>query len=229
MVVLRSSPRVGSTHLADLAGRGKPVVLYGDLNVGHLDADIWNVTAKVADDDRTSPHLWPLLFLQFTIPGPRSPVWQHIPKSAGLTPRERAAFGTLLADGPYIDCFRQVRAIAARTPRTRRTIYALRRKRLRVAHASHACTYVHTQLRVRVCALLVWPQLWPDATGCFSYWSTRSGNELLNRGLRLDYAVASASIAEPGAPLALHDCAHLAEYAPKGDHAPTLVALRKAA
>lgn len=136
------------THLADLAGRGKPVVLYGDLNVGHLDADIWNVTAK------------------------------HIPKSAGLTPRERAAFGTLLADGPYIDCFRQ---------------------------------------------------LWPDATGCFSYWSTRSGNELLNRGLRLDYAVASASIAEPGAPLALHDCAHLAEYAPKGDHAPTLVALRKAA
>ena len=56
------------THLKTLAGQSaKPVVLFGDLNVGHLDADIWNVTAK------------------------------HIPKSAGLTPKERAAFGTLLA------------------------------------------------------------------------------------------------------------------------------------
>ena len=36
--------------------------------------------------------------------------------------------------------------------------------------------------------------LWPDATGNFSYWSTRSGNQLLNRGLRLDYAVASSSV-----------------------------------
>ena len=75
------------THLKTLAGQSaKPVVLFGDLNVGHLDADIWNVTAK------------------------------HIPKSAGLTPKERAAFGTLLADGPYIDCFRQVgkRACALR-------------------------------------------------------------------------------------------------------------------
>ena len=34
--------------------------------------------------------------------------------------------------------------------------------------------------------------LHPEAEGCFSYWSTRSGNQLLNRGLRLDYAVASA-------------------------------------
>ena len=47
----------------------------------------------------------------------------------------------MLADGPYVDCFRH---------------------------------------------------LWPDATGAFSYWSTRGGNQLLNRGLRLDYAVASA-------------------------------------
>lgn len=77
-------------YLRELASRGKPVVLFGDLNVGHLDADIWNVTAK------------------------------HIPKSAGLTPREREAFGKLLEDGPYIDCFRH---------------------------------------------------LWPEATGCFSYWS----------------------------------------------------------
>ena len=45
----------------------KPVMLVGDLNVAHLDADIYNVTAK------------------------------HIPKSAGTTPEERAAFGELLS------------------------------------------------------------------------------------------------------------------------------------
>jgi len=128
-------------------GASKPIVLLGDLNVCHLDTDIWNVEAK------------------------------HIPKSAGCTPREREAFGALLADGPYVDCFRQ---------------------------------------------------LWPDATGAFSYWSTRSGNQLLNRGLRLDYAVASAALVADGSPLALHDCAYLAEYAPNGDHAPSLVAFTRA-
>lgn len=133
-------------HLTEL-GKTKPVVLLGDLNVAHLDADIWNVTAK------------------------------HIPKSAGCTPREREAFGTMLADGPYVDCFRH---------------------------------------------------LWPDATGAFSYWSTRGGNQLLNRGLRLDYAVASAALVADDAPLALHDCAYLTEYAPNGDHAPSLVALVRA-
>jgi len=136
-------------HLKAEASRsGKPVVLFGDLNVGHLDRDIWNHDAK------------------------------HIPKSAGLTPRERAAFAELLDDGPYVDCFRQ---------------------------------------------------LWPDASGCFSYWSTRAGGQLLNRGLRLDYAVASASVSQADAPLALYDAGMLYEYAPKGDHCPTLVALRKAA
>jgi len=123
------------------------VVLLGDLNVAHLDVDIWNVTAK------------------------------HIPKSAGCTPREREAFGVLLEDGPYIDCFR----------------------------------HQH-----------------PDAVGIFSYWSTRSGGQVLNRGLRLDYAVASKSLVDdPAAPYALYDCAYLASYAPNGDHAPTLVALKR--
>ena len=133
------------SHLETL-GKKKPVVLFGDLNVGHLDADIWNVKAK------------------------------HIPKSAGLTPKERAAFGQMLEEGPYVDCFRQ---------------------------------------------------LWPEANGCFSFWSTRSGNEVLNRGLRLDYAVASASVMDGSGPLSLHDCAILYDYAPRGDHAPTLVSLSK--
>ena len=56
-------------YLKELEGRGKPVVLTGDLNVAHLDLDIHNPTAK------------------------------HIAKQAGLTPQERTSFGTLLATG----------------------------------------------------------------------------------------------------------------------------------
>ena len=133
-------------HLQKLEATA-PCVLFGDLNVAHLDADIWNVGAK------------------------------HLVKSAGTTPQERAAFGKLL-DAGYVDAFRH---------------------------------------------------LHPDATGCFSYWSTRSGNQHLNRGLRLDYAVVSASLAGAGdgkAAWAVHDCQALAEYAPNGDHCPTLVTFK---
>lgn len=31
----------------------------------------------------------------------------------------------------------------------------------------------------------------PDATGCYSYWSMRAGNRPYNRGMRLDYFLAS--------------------------------------
>ncbi|CAE7498519.1 ARP, partial [Symbiodinium microadriaticum] len=57
------------TYLKDLEAKGKPVVLTGDLNVAHLDRDIHNPGAK------------------------------HIAKQAGLTPQERASFGSLLATG----------------------------------------------------------------------------------------------------------------------------------
>lgn len=132
-------------HLTQLQ-QTKPVCLIGDLNVAHLDADIWNVTAK------------------------------HIPKSAGLTPRERESFGKMLEELELLDAFRS---------------------------------------------------LHPDATGCFSFWSTRSGNQNLNRGLRLDYAVISKGMASGTAPLQLHFCDMLKEYAPNGDHCPTIVGLKR--
>jgi exonuclease III len=53
----------------------KPVVYTGDLNVAHLDLDIYNFDAK------------------------------HIAKQSGCTPRERAAFGTMLEAG-FVDAFR---------------------------------------------------------------------------------------------------------------------------
>lgn len=56
------------TFLRGLAKR-KPVLLLGDMNVAHLDADIWNLEAP------------------------------HVPKSAATTPEERASFGKLLEAG----------------------------------------------------------------------------------------------------------------------------------
>ena len=108
-------------YLDSLDGR-KPVVFGGDLNVGRLDRDIYNVSAP------------------------------HVKKSAGLTPRERDSFESLLSSGGfaadgYADTFR----------------------------AFH-----------------------PEAAGWFTYWSGRVGNRPKNRGLRLDYFVASARMMCPG-------------------------------
>jgi exodeoxyribonuclease III len=65
-------------HLNALAAAGKPVLLGGDLNVAFADADIWNPEAK------------------------------HVAKSAGTSPAERAAFGTLAAECALVDTFRAV-------------------------------------------------------------------------------------------------------------------------
>ncbi len=54
----------------------KPVILTGDLNVGHLDLDIHNPDAK------------------------------HIAKQAALTPQERGSFSNLLTTTGFIDAFR---------------------------------------------------------------------------------------------------------------------------
>lgn len=62
------------THLHQ--EKKKPVILTGDLNVGHLDLDIHNPEAK------------------------------HIVKQAGLTPQERDSFSTLLQDTRFLDAFR---------------------------------------------------------------------------------------------------------------------------
>ena len=37
-------------------------------------------------------------------------------------------------------------------------------------------------------------KLFPNASGCFSYWSVRANNRPYNKGLRLDYAVASSKM-----------------------------------
>jgi exodeoxyribonuclease III len=56
----------------------KPVIFNGDLNVAHLDLDIYNYDAK------------------------------HIMKQAGLTPQERKSFGVLLESTGMIDVLRRL-------------------------------------------------------------------------------------------------------------------------
>jgi exodeoxyribonuclease-3/AP endonuclease-1 len=70
----------------------------------------------------------------------------------------------------------------------------------------------------------------PEAIGAFTYWSVRAGNRPKNRGLRLDYAVASSSLlaaaGEPGAgAAALVDVFHLPDMS-QGDHCPVGALLR---
>lgn len=121
----------------------KPVVVGGDLNVAHLDHDIWNVDAK------------------------------HVPKSAGTTPQERQSFGELL-DAGFVDTFR----------------------------------WLH-----------------PDACGCFTYWSVRANNRPRNRGLRLDYWLASRSLCTLESTIQVHDSWHCDQDNGYGDHCPLAVRL----
>jgi len=65
-------------------------------------------------------------------------------------------------------------------------------------------------------------QMHPEALGAFTYWSIRAGNRPKNRGLRLDYAVASRSLLSDekvGEGPTLVDVFHLPEMS-KGDHCP---------
>ena len=61
-----------------VSAAAKPLLMGGDLNVAHLDADVYNSEAK------------------------------HIKKQAGLTPQERAAFGQLLTECSLVDTFRAI-------------------------------------------------------------------------------------------------------------------------
>jgi len=71
-------------------------------------------------------------------------------------------------------------------------------------------------------------QMHPEALGAFTYWSIRAGNRPKNRGLRLDYAVASRSLLSElekvGEGPTLVDVFHLPEMS-KGDHCPVGVLL----
>eukprot|EP00392_Amoebophrya_sp_AT5.2_P003318 g3323.t1 len=59
-------------------GKGKGVVVIGDLNVAHLDEDIWNLN-----------------------------IGKDIEKQAGLTPEERNSFGKLLQECDLVDGFKK--------------------------------------------------------------------------------------------------------------------------
>ena len=63
----------------------------------------------------------------------------------------------------------------------------------------------------------------PTAGGVFSYWSQRAGNRSVNRGLRLDYTIVSASMLSDGGSVQLVDSFVLDDTAAVpafSDHAP---------
>lgn len=61
----------------------------------------------------------------------------------------------------------------------------------------------------------------PEATGRFSYWSIRSGNQDWNRGLRLDYAIASKTMmSKNGKGPKVVDSFTMDDYPIYSDHGP---------
>jgi exonuclease III len=86
-----------SSYLSALGGKGekggKPVVLVGDMNVGHLDIDIHNVDSV---EVRSKP---------------------------GTTARERESFSALLAHTGFVDAFRHFYPGIFLTPLTLHTLY----------------------------------------------------------------------------------------------------------
>jgi len=129
-------------HLAELDAK-KPVIYLGDLNVAHLDEDIWNVGAA------------------------------HIKKSAGTTPQERKAFGVMLEENNLHDAFR----------------------------------FLHK-----------------DVKGWFSYWSVRAGNRPYNKGLRLDYTLASKRMFDATSDVSIAD-SFILDKITGSDHAPVGITL----
>jgi len=68
-------------HVRGAHADGRAVCVIGDLNVAHLDADIWNWGESASKN-------------------------KALEKGAGLTPQERASFATLLAECGLVDGFR---------------------------------------------------------------------------------------------------------------------------
>jgi exodeoxyribonuclease III len=129
-------------HLNALQAK-KPTIYGGDLNVAHLDIDIYNVDAK------------------------------HIPKTAGTTAEERNAFGVMMKECKMKDAFRHFN---------------------------------------------------PTQTGWFSYWSQRAGNRPRNRGLRLDYFLASDGMFKHNAEVKVISSGMLTEME-GSDHCPVYITL----
>lgn len=69
-------------------------------------------------------------------------------------------------------------------------------------------------------------ELHPNARGVYSYWSVRAGNRPVNRGMRLDYCLASRALVG-GEAGTLHDAFVLdRDTVGVSDHAPVGVVLR---
>eukprot|EP00752_Nemacystus_decipiens_P009130 g8154.t1 len=175
----------------------KPVVVVGDFNVARLDIDFYN------------------------------PEQKRMRKAAGTTPEERRSFAiNLLGRDPPASC-----AVAP-------TINSSDSKSKSSDAVGAAAKGGQGQESVRDGdardgassdgGFLVdtFRELHPDARGVFSYWSVRAGNRPVNRGMRLDYCLASRALVS-GEAGTLHDAFVLdRDTVGVSDHAPVGVVLR---
>jgi exodeoxyribonuclease III len=67
-------------------------------------------------------------------------------------------------------------------------------------------------------------RLHPTASGHYSYWSTRAGNRVTNKGLRLDYFICDPALFDESSNVIVRDC--YMDYEQEGsDHCPVILEL----
>eukprot|EP00903_Cladosiphon_okamuranus_P013530 g12602.t1 len=182
----------------------KPVVVVGDFNVARLDIDFYN------------------------------PEQKRMRKAAGTTPEERSSFAiNLLGCDPPPSCVSTSTASTTTTSTTSSNGKSKSSKAIGAAAMSGrgqegALDDAVKDEPTSDGGFLVdtFRELHPTARGVFSYWSVRAGNRPVNRGMRLDYCLASRALVN-GEAGNLHD-AFVLDRATVGvsDHAPVGVVLR---
>ncbi|CAN0445884.1 unnamed protein product, partial [Hapterophycus canaliculatus] len=144
----------------------KPVVVVGDMNVAHQDKDFYN------------------------------PEQKRMRKTAGTTPEERSSFSVkLLGRNPPPSC--AVSTTAATTPSGGKAINSQPPSSSPAPAPTGGSSGEKPPMNAEEggCFLVdTFRERHPDATGVFSYWSVRAGNRAVNRGMRLDYCLASRAL-----------------------------------
>lgn len=135
-------------------------------------------------------------------------------KAAGTTPEERSSFAeNLLGRSPPASCAATDGKSAAAS-----------------ANAPVANSGAVDRRRGLI-LVDTFRKMYPDATGVFSYWSVRAGNRPVNRGMRLDYCLASPKLANGDFRNGDVGCVHDAfvldqDTVGVSDHCPVGVVLR---
>lgn len=153
-----------------------------------------------------------------------NPEQKRMRKAAGTTPEERSSFAiNLLGRDPPLSC---VAAAAAATSWDGKTKSKSSNTVGAAAEGGRDDDGTDEASPDGEFLVDTFRELHPDAKGVFSYWSVRAGNRPRNRGMRLDYCLASRALVS-GEAGTLHDAFVLdRDTVGVSDHAPVGVVLR---